>query len=71
LITSGTASFLSNKQSSIKREMYPMGSRFVFAILVSCAACSSFAQSQSSQNYLADNVVLIVRHAEKPENGKA
>ena len=46
-----------------------MRSRFVFAILVSCVACSSFAQSQSPQNYLADNVVLIVRHAEKPENG--
>ena len=36
-----------------------MRSRFVFAILVSCVACSSFAQSQSPQNYLADNVVLF------------
>jgi hypothetical protein len=49
--------------------MYPMRSRFVLAILASCVVCSSFAQPQSSQNYLADNVVLIVRHAEKPENG--
>jgi hypothetical protein len=49
--------------------MYPLRSRFVLAILVFCVLCPSFAQSQSSQNYLADNVVLIVRHAEKPETG--
>ncbi len=46
-----------------------MRSRFIFAHLVLCVACSLYAQSQSAQNYLADNTVLIVRHAEKPENG--
>ena len=46
-----------------------MRSRFALAILVFCVLCPSFAQPQSSQNYLADNVVLIVRHAEKPETG--
>lgn len=46
-----------------------MRSRFMFTILVLCVACSLCAQSQSAQNYLADNTVLIVRHAEKPENG--
>ena len=49
--------------------MYLMRSRFVFTILVFCVACSLGAQSQPTQNYLANNTVLIVRHAEKPESG--
>lgn len=46
-----------------------MRSRFVFTILVFCMACSPYAQSQPMQNYLANNIVLIVRHSEKPESG--
>jgi hypothetical protein len=57
------------KQHTSKREMYSMRSSFVLTILVFCVACSLCAQSQPTQNYLANNTVLIVRHAEKPENG--
>jgi hypothetical protein len=46
-----------------------MRSSFVFTILVFCVACSLYAQSQSAPNYLSNNTVLIVRHAEKPESG--
>jgi hypothetical protein len=49
--------------------MYSMRSRFAFTLLVFCMACSLGAQSQPAQNYLANNTVLIVRHAEKPESG--
>jgi hypothetical protein len=41
-------------------------------ILVAALLCmSSFSSvlAQTSQNYLANNTVLIIRHAEKPESG--
>ncbi len=46
-----------------------MRSSFVFTIFIFFVACSPYAQSQPTQNYLANNTVLIVRHAEKPESG--
>jgi hypothetical protein len=46
-----------------------MGSRVILAALFIGAVCSSSAQTQTVQNYLADNTVLIIRHSEKPEVG--
>jgi hypothetical protein len=46
-----------------------MRSRFVLAILVLYVAGFSSVRAQSAQNYLANNTVLIVRHAEKPASG--
>jgi broad specificity phosphatase PhoE len=46
-----------------------MRSRLVSVALVLCAVCVQAAQAQATRNYLADNTVLIVRHAEKPANG--
>ena len=46
-----------------------MGSRLALIVLALGAICSSSAQTQSAQNYLANNTVLIIRHSEKPEVG--
>jgi hypothetical protein len=47
-----------------------MRSRLVLAILALCTVCSSSTQAQSTRNYLGNNTVLIVRHAEKPTSGR-
>jgi len=52
-----------------KQEMYPMRSRYIPALLAACMACLTSAPAQPAQNYLANNTVLIVRHAEKPAEG--
>lgn len=41
----------------------------VLTILALCGISCSSALAQSTANYLANNKVLIVRHAEKPESG--
>jgi hypothetical protein len=46
-----------------------MKSRTVLAILFLSVIWSSFARAQSTQNYLANNTILIVRHSEKPDTG--
>ncbi|WP_263360058.1 hypothetical protein [Acidicapsa ligni] len=46
-----------------------MRSKFILAILALCAIYSTSGWAQSAQNYLANNTVLIVRHAEKPVEG--
>jgi hypothetical protein len=46
-----------------------MRSSYVLTFLAVCMPCLTFAQAQPAQNYLANNTVLIVRHAEKPAEG--
>jgi hypothetical protein len=46
-----------------------MKSRTVLAIFSVSVIWSSFAQAQSTLNYLANNTILIVRHSEKPDTG--
>jgi hypothetical protein len=46
-----------------------MRSSYVLTLLAVCMPCLTFAQAQPAQNYLANNTVLIVRHAEKPAEG--
>ncbi len=46
-----------------------MRSSSVLALLAVCMTCLTSAQAQPAQNYLANNTVLIVRHAEKPAEG--
>lgn len=53
----------------VRQEMYPMRSSSVLALLAVCMPCLTSAQAQPAQNYLANNTVLIVRHAEKPAEG--
>jgi hypothetical protein len=48
--------------------MYPVRRKLVLIVLSLCIAASSLL-AQSAQNYLANNTVLIVRHAEKPVEG--
>lgn len=43
--------------------------RYVLVILAACVPCLTSVQAQTAQNYLANNTVLIVRHAEKPVTG--
>lgn len=46
-----------------------MRSRYLPALLAACVTCLTSASAQPAQNYLANNTVLIVRHAEKPAEG--
>jgi hypothetical protein len=46
-----------------------MRPKLCFAAVALGAIFSSLAPAQSPQNFLANNTVLIVRHAEKPESG--
>ena len=46
-----------------------MRSSSVLALLAVCTPCLTYAFAQTAQNYLANNTVLIVRHAEKPAEG--
>jgi hypothetical protein len=51
------------------RELYSMRSKFSIVCLTLYMVSSFSVQAQSARNYLADNTVLIIRHAEKPESG--
>ena len=46
-----------------------MKPRVPLTILSLAMIGSSFAQTQSAPNYLANNTILIVRHSEKPVTG--
>jgi hypothetical protein len=46
-----------------------MRPRYVLALLAVCVPCLTSAPAQPAQTYLANNTVLIVRHAEKPADG--
>lgn len=46
-----------------------MRSSSVLALLAVCVPCLASAPAQPAENYLANNIVLIVRHAEKPAEG--
>jgi hypothetical protein len=51
------------------QEMHPMRSSAVLVLLAACMPCVTSAQAQPAPDYLANNTVLIVRHAEKPAEG--
>jgi hypothetical protein len=50
-------------------EMHPLIFKVVYAVLSLSMISSLCAQSQTAQDYLANNTVLIIRHSEKPETG--